>query len=91
MTSFQYLMSTTIPPGKNRFLSDHRSQVRLGEISTWMVDCLGILRVVDFSIFLCYLKSVYKKLNIIDFWVKNDQLPISYVYDHTTRKKPVLV
>ena len=48
MTSFQYLMSTTIPLGNNQFSSDHRSQVRLGEISTWMVDCLGILRVVDF-------------------------------------------
>ena len=48
MTSFQYLMSTTIPPGKNRCSSDHRSHVRLGEISTWMVDRLGILRVVDF-------------------------------------------
>ena len=48
MSSFQYLMSTTIPPGKNRFSSDHRSQVRLGEVSTWMVDRLGILRVVDF-------------------------------------------
>ena len=48
MTSFQYLMSTTIPPGKNRFSSDHRSQVWLGEVSTWMGDRLGILRVVDF-------------------------------------------
>ena len=33
---------------KNRFSSDHRSQVRIGEVSTWMVDRLGILRVVDF-------------------------------------------
>ena len=48
MTSFQYLMSTTIPPGKNRFSSDHRSQIRMGEVSTWMGDRLGILRVVDF-------------------------------------------
>ena len=48
MISFQYLMSTTIPPGKNRFSSDHRSQVRLGEVSTWMVDRLGTLCVVDF-------------------------------------------
>ena len=48
MISFQYLTSTTIPPGKNRFSSDHRSQVWLGEVSTWMVDRLGILRVVDF-------------------------------------------
>ena len=30
-------------------------------------------------------------MKIIDSWVKNDQLPISYVYDHTTKKKPVLV
>ena len=48
MTSFQYLISATIPPGNNRFSSDHRSQDRLEEVSTWMVDCLGILRVVDF-------------------------------------------
>ena len=48
MTSFQDLSSTTIPPGKNRFSSDHRSQVWLGEVSTWMGDRLGILRVVDF-------------------------------------------
>ena len=48
MTSFEYLMSTTIPPGNNRFSSDHGSQVRLGDVSTWMVDRLGILRVVDF-------------------------------------------
>ena len=48
MTSFEYLMSTTIPPGKYRFSSDHRSQVRIGEVSTWMGDRLGILRVVDF-------------------------------------------
>ena len=47
-TSFQYLMSTTIPLGNNQFSSDHRSQVRLGEVSTWMGDRLGILRVVDF-------------------------------------------
>ena len=48
MISFQYLTSTTIPPGKNRFLSEHRSQVWLGEVSTWIGDRLGILRVVDF-------------------------------------------
>ena len=48
MTSFQYLMSTTTPPGKNRFSSDHRSQVWLGEVSTWIGDRLEILRVVNF-------------------------------------------
>ena len=48
MISLQYLMSTTIPPGKNRSSSDHRSQFRMGEVSTWMGDRLGILRVVDF-------------------------------------------
>ena len=48
MISFHYLTSTTIPPGKNRFSSGHRSQVWLGEVSTWMGDRLGILRVVDF-------------------------------------------
>ena len=49
MSSLQYLTSTTIPPGKNRFSSDHRSQVWLGEVSTWMGDRLGIIRVVDFE------------------------------------------
>ena len=48
MSSFQYLTSTTIPAGKNRLSSDHPSEVGLGEVSTWMGDCLGILRVVDF-------------------------------------------
>ena len=48
MIGFQYLTSTTIPSGKNRFSSDHRSQVWLGEVSTWMGERLGILRVVDF-------------------------------------------
>ena len=48
MSSFQYPASTTIPPGKNRFSSDHRSQVWLGEVSTWMGDRLEIPRVVDF-------------------------------------------
>ena len=160
MSSFQYLTSVTIPPGKNRFSSDHPSQVWLGENSTWMGDRLGILRVVDFPFFiprkiclekiekkrfvgkklaasnilrlrtyhqektgsrlitevksgwaksvlgwvstweyfvlytlpfLFRLKSVWKKRKIKDLWVKNEQLPISYVYDHTTRKKPVLV
>ena len=57
MSSFQYLTSTNIPSGKNRFSSDQRSQVWLGEVSTWMRDRLGILRVVDFP-FLCRVKSV---------------------------------
>ena len=48
MSSFQHLSSTTIPPGKNRFSSDHRSQVWLREVSTCMGDRLGILRGVDF-------------------------------------------
>ena len=48
MRSFQYHTSTTIPPGKNRFASDHRSKVWLGKLSTWIRDRLGILRVVDF-------------------------------------------
>ena len=49
MSSLQYLTSGTIPPGKNRLLSDHRSQVWLGEVSTRMGDRLGILRVVDLA------------------------------------------
>ena len=52
MSSFQYLTFTTIPRGKNRFSFDHRSQVWLGEVSTWMGDRLGILRVVDFPFFI---------------------------------------
>ena len=52
MSSFQYLTSTTIPPEKNRFSSNHRSQVWLGEVSTWMGDHLGLLRVVDFAFFI---------------------------------------
>ena len=51
MSSFQYLTSVTIPPGNNRFSSDQRSQVWYGEVSTWMGDHLGILRVVDFPLF----------------------------------------
>ena len=51
MSSFRYLSSTTIPPGKNGFSSDHRSQVWLGEVSTWMGDQVGILRVVDSAFF----------------------------------------
>ena len=50
MTCFQYVMSTTIPPGKNQFSSDHRNRVWLGEVSTWLGDRLRILRVVDFPI-----------------------------------------
>ena len=52
MSSFQYLTLTTIPPGKNRFSSDHRSQVWFGEVSTWMGDRQGKLRVVDFPYFI---------------------------------------
>ena len=52
MRTFQYLTSTTIPSEKNGYWSDHRSQVWLGEISTWMGDRLGILRVVDFPFFI---------------------------------------
>ena len=48
MSSLQYLSSTTIPPGKNRFSSDHQEQGWLGEVSTWMGDRLGILCVADF-------------------------------------------
>ena len=42
------LSSATIPSGKNRFSSDHRSQARLGQVSTWMGDRLGIPGVADF-------------------------------------------
>ena len=52
MSSFQYLTSTTIRSGKNRFSSDHRRYVWLDEVSTWMGDRLGILCVVDFPIFI---------------------------------------
>ena len=59
MSSLQHLTSTTIPPGKNRFSSDHRSQVWLGEVSTQMGDRLGILRLVDFP-FLFHVKFLAK-------------------------------
>ena len=52
MSRFQYLTSTTLPPGKNRFSSDHRSQVWLDKVITWMGDSLGILRVVDCPLFI---------------------------------------
>ena len=52
MSSLQYLKCTTIPPGKNRFSSNHRSQVWLDEVSTRMGDRLRILRVVDFPFFI---------------------------------------
>ena len=48
----RFVSSTTIPLGKYRFSSDHRSQARSGEVSTWMGDRLGIPRVVDFFPFL---------------------------------------
>ena len=49
MSSRQYLTSTTIPSGKNRFSSDHRSYVWLDEVSICMGDRQGSLRVVDFA------------------------------------------
>ena len=90
MSSFQYLTSTNIPPGKNRFSTDHRSQVWLGEVSTRMGDHMGILRVVDFPFFISR-KICLEKSKIKVLWVITEQLSISYVYDHTIRKKPVLV
>ena len=89
MSSVQYLTSTNIPPGKNRFSTDHRSQVWLGEVSTWIGDHLGILRVADFALFIPR-KICLKKTENLRYVVKNEQRPISYVYEHTTRKKPVL-
>ena len=41
-------LSTTIPQGKHRFSSDHRSEALSGGVSTWMGDRLGIPCVVDF-------------------------------------------
>ena len=49
MTSFQYLMSTTIPPEKNRFSLDYLSQDWWDKVSTWMGDRLEILRGGDFA------------------------------------------
>ena len=43
------LLSMIIPQGKHRFSSDHLNQALSGWVSTSMGDCLGILRVVDFS------------------------------------------
>ena len=65
MSSLQYLTSTTLPPGKNRFSFDHLSQVWLSEVSTWMGDRLGKLRVVDFLFFIPH-QIFGKKLKIKD-------------------------
>ena len=45
---YPFPLSTTIPQGKHRFSSDHQSKALLGGVSTWMGDCLGIPRVVNF-------------------------------------------
>ena len=42
------LSSTTTPQGKYRFSSDHRSEVLLGGVSTWLGDHLGIRCVLNF-------------------------------------------
>ena len=48
-TTFRlFLSSTTTPQETYRFSSDHRSQVLLGGVSTWLGDHLGIRRVVGF-------------------------------------------
>ena len=44
-------MPTTIPPWIYRFSSDHRSQARSGQVSTWMGDRLGTPGVVGFTLF----------------------------------------
>ena len=47
---YENFLSTIIPQGKNWVSSDPRSQTLSGEDNTWMVDCLEIPRVVDFSL-----------------------------------------
>ena len=48
-TTFRlFLSSTTTPQETYRFSSDHRSQVLLGGVSTWLGDHLRIRRVVGF-------------------------------------------
>ena len=44
--TYQRVLSAIIPQGKNRDSCDPRSQTVSGEDSTWMVDCLGIPRIV---------------------------------------------
>lgn len=49
--SNQVILSTSIPARKHRFSSDHRSQARQGQVSTWMGDRLGIPGDVGLSLF----------------------------------------
>ena len=42
--TFNAHIFTTIPAGKYRFSSEHHSLSRLGAVSTWMGDHLGIDR-----------------------------------------------
>ena len=61
-------MFTTIPSGKYRFSSDHRSQTSLGGLSTWMGDRLGILRVVS-SFFPCHCPIPLQNMELVKKYI----------------------
>ena len=61
-------MFTTIPSGKYRFSSDHRSQTSLGGVSTWIGDRLGILRVVS-SFFPCHCPIPLQNMELVKKYI----------------------
>ena len=61
-------MLTTIPSGKYRFSSDHRSETGLGGASTWMGDHLGILRVVG-CFFPCHSPILLQNIELIQKYI----------------------
>ena len=65
-TTFRlFLSSTTTPQETYRFSSDHRSQVLLGGVSTWLGDHLGIRRVVGFCTNFGFFRQYFHTLHII--------------------------
>ena len=61
-------MFTTIPSGKYRFSSDHRSYTSLGGVTTSMGDRLGILRVVS-SFFPCHCPILLQNIELIEKYI----------------------
>ena len=61
-------MFATIPSGKYRFSSDHRSKTRLVTVSTWKADRLGILRVVS-SFFPCHCPILLQNIVLIEKYI----------------------
>ena len=71
LSSERLSSSTTIPQGKHRFSSDHRSYTLSGEVSTRMGDRLGIPGVVDSFLFV--LKIIFWSV-IFNFSVVSKRL-----------------